>query len=471
MTDRVSNIQDDPDGVDIIGTGQDEIFETGAGNDIVDGGGGDDVIITNEGDDILLGGDGNDRLFGCEGDDVLDGGSGADFLNGGTGDDLLIFRKSENTSNRPDYYDGFADSDTLRLVLTAAEFAAARADIAAFQAYIAQTTVGGISTGPFFFFESLNLMARRIETLQVVVDGEFVIGEPDIGVEDDQDAVTAGGTVSGSVASNDDLPAGSIYALVETVDEGTLSFGEDGRYVFDPGSDFDDLGAGETRTISFVYEATTPEGQSARATATITVTGVNDDPVAGADARLSVSETDAAFTVDVLAGASDVDGDALSVGTVRVLSGDGEALSVQDGVVTFDPAIFADRLDEGDMARVVFEVQILDGNGGVATRTFTVDVAGASDAPELELENDSARILVGSPLLDGSVAANDSVPDGAVFSLVEGVDRGTLVLNSDGTFSFDPGSDFDDLIVGSDLDPETATQTFTYRVTTADGST
>ena len=62
-------------------------------------------------------------------------------------------------------------------------------------------------------------------------------------------------------------------------------------------------------------------------------------------------------------------------------------------------------------------------------------------------------------VLDGDVSANDDVNAGSTFTIVQNVSRGTLVLNADGSFSFDTNGAFDSL-----GDGETATETFTYRV-------
>ena len=85
--------------------------------------------------------------------------------------------------------------------------------------------------------------------------------------------VRAGQDVTYSVAS--DVPAG----------QGTLSFNADGSYTFNPGADFDDLAAGQSRSTSFTYTATDASSASAVAkTVTITVTGVNDAPTLDLDA-------------------------------------------------------------------------------------------------------------------------------------------------------------------------------------------
>ncbi len=80
-----------------------ERIEGGAGNDVIDltsniyaygnvtldGGEDNDVLWASGGDDVLLGGAGNDDLFGGAGRDYLNGGAGNDTLNGDRGNDLM----------------------------------------------------------------------------------------------------------------------------------------------------------------------------------------------------------------------------------------------------------------------------------------------------------------------------------------------------------------------------------------------
>lgn len=69
--------------------------------------------------------------------------------------------------------------------------------------------------------------------------------------------------------------------------------------------------------------------------------------------------------------------------------------------------------------------------------------------------------------ISGNVLDNDSVPDlVSGVTLVSGPSEGTLTFNSDGSFSFDPGADFDDLGVG-----EFRSTSFTYEVSDANGDT
>ena len=60
----------------VTGTIQDEYFDLKGGNDSVYSGGGDDIVVAGDGNDVVYGGSGNDELKGDGGDDLLDGGDG-----------------------------------------------------------------------------------------------------------------------------------------------------------------------------------------------------------------------------------------------------------------------------------------------------------------------------------------------------------------------------------------------------------
>jgi len=81
--------------------------------------------------------------------------------------------------------------------------------------------------------------------------------------------------------------------------------------------------------------------------------------------------------------------------------------------------------------------------------------------------NDLFTSAAEDSIVTGNVLANDTVPDLVKsVALVSGPAVGSLTLNDDGTFAYDPGQAFNSLGAG-----QTATQTFTYRVTDADGDT
>ena len=93
----------------------------GAGDDTLNGGAGNDTLNGGSGSDTLDGGTGSDTLNGGSGNDTLNGGSGSDMLNGDSGNDMLVYRLAEN-AGASDLYTGGSGIDTVRLMLTSAEW-------------------------------------------------------------------------------------------------------------------------------------------------------------------------------------------------------------------------------------------------------------------------------------------------------------------------------------------------------------
>jgi VCBS repeat-containing protein len=271
-------------------------------------------------------------------------------------------------------------------------------------------------------------------------------------------SVPAASDVDGDVVS---------YALATDVGagNGSLIFDADGSYRFDPGMDFDDLAAGAIRAVSFTYTATDNDGAvSAPATVTITVTGTNDAPVATADAQ--GTGENAVLNASVPA-ASDVDGDVVSYALATdVGAGNGSLIFDADGSYRFDPGMDFDDLAAGAIRAVSFTYTATDNDGAVsAPATVTITVTGANDVPVASAD---AQGTGENAVLNASVpVASD--PDGTIVSYAlatdVGMGNGSLTFNPDGSYRFDPGTDFDDLAAGA-----IRAVSFTYTATDNDGA-
>lgn len=316
-------------------------------------------------------------------------------------------------------------------------------------------------------------------TVTVTVTGtdEALIAAPDSGITDEDT------TVAISVLSNDFDPDTTDNPLaIDSFDQPTPGNGSVSQVgsdlVFDPGSDFNDLAVGETAVVTFDYTVINQDGATAVETVTITVTGVNDNPVAVDDSE-SVTQNgttniDLLGADDSVSADSDPDGDSLSVirvdgkiagGTVILSSG--ATLTLQgNGTADYNPNGAFDYLDDGESAIDSFTYVISDGNGGTDTATVTVTVNGADDP--LEANPDRAVTSENTPVTI-DVLANDDDPDTtdkplSVLSTSQPA-RGTVVNNGTDV-TFDPGGDFDDLGAG-----ESATVTFSYTAENQDGAT
>jgi len=195
-------------------------------------------------------------------------------------------------------------------------------------------------------------------------------------------------------------------------------------------------------TDTFVYTVT--DGfATAMATATFTVTPVNDAPVAVNDT--ATTNEDVAVEIDVPANDMDVESDSLlvtEVGPVAPVGAGSVAITGAGTTVTFTPA--ANRNVELD-GPATFTYTISDGHGGSDTAMVTVTVNAVNDGPPVAVGNsystdEDTTLTVGAP----GVLGNDTDPDledTLTAQLVLPPTRGTLTLNADGSFTYVPTPD------------------------------
>ena len=256
----------------------------------------------------------------------------------------------------------------------------------------------------------------------------------------DTGAATEDGAVTtGSLATNDSDPDNDPLSFALAAPVAGLTVAANGAWTFDASNAaYQDLGVGETRVVTANYTVSDGKGGAATSTLTITVTGANDGPTAAADAFAVVEDT-AVVTGSVAANDGDIDGDALTYALVAPI--DGLTLNA-DGSYRFDPSHAAyQALGEGQTRDVVVPYTVSDGHGGTAESTLTIRVTGVADLPPNhapEAVTDSFTVTEDAAPLTGSVAANDSDPDGdpLTYRLLEEVPG--LTFNADGSFTFDP---------------------------------
>ncbi|NPE53577.1 tandem-95 repeat protein, partial [Dickeya dadantii] len=170
-------------------------------------------------------------------------------------------------------------------------------------------------------------------------------------------------------------------------------------------------------------------GGVATGTLTITVTAVNDAPVAGSDTATTLEDTP--VTVDVLANDSDVDGNPLTV--TAATAGHGTVVINADGTLTYTPNANFNGTDT-----VTYTVS--DGAGGVVTGTLTITVTAVNDAPVAGA--DTATTAEDTPVTV-DVLANDSDVDGNPLTVTAATaGNGAVVINADGTLTYTPNSNF-----------------------------
>ncbi|KAF0284940.1 hypothetical protein BA899_07465 [Spiribacter sp. SSL99] len=238
--------------------------------------------------------------------------------------------------------------------------------------------------------------------------------------------------------------------------------------------DFTGFTSGGTADVSGDNNGGTTEVSDQTIALGTTITSVNDAPVVSKEIEETVTEDDPAQTVDLLAGATDVDsGDSLSaVDFTYTVDGDAtgnDGANPPDGItvigneLTVNPENPAFQgLADGDTRTIVAGYEIQDGSGGLVEQTAAITITGLNDAPEITATSGTVTHTES----DDSTPVNITSDDFAI-STVEAVDT-ISELAFDVTNVADAGEILN--IDGSGIDLLTAvtggsTDSYTYDVT------
>jgi hypothetical protein len=218
-----------------------------------------------------------------------------------------------------------------------------------------------------------------------------------------------------SVTSVSDPPHGSAV----NNGDGTVTYMPDPNF-FSPPDD------------TFQYTVCDPGGLCAQASVHVTVSPVDDPPIANDDSASTAQDT--AVTINVVANDSDPEGDSLTVVSVTDPP-HGSVVNNGDGTVTYtpDPGFFSPPDDS-------FQYTVSDGQLA-DTATVTVTVQQGNHPPIAN--GDSATTQQDTPVTV-NVVANDSDPDGDSLSVVSVTDppHGSVVNNGNGTVTYTPDPGF-----------------------------
>ncbi len=284
-----------------------------------------------------------------------------------------------------------------------------------------------------------------------------------------EDGVVISGQLIADDVDRDDDSTTLTCSLVSGTGDGTVIIKPDGSFSFDPGTDFQDLAAGETRDVSFTFEATDRHGAVSNvSTVVVTVTGINDDPVSQNGTAVA-TEDGAVIHGQLVADDVDSDDDPTTL-TYSLVSGtsEGTATVNPDGSFSFDPGTDFQDLAAGETRDVSFTFEATDRHGAVSNvSTVVVTVTGINDDPVSQ--NGTAVATEDGAVIHGQLVADDvdsdDDPTTLTYSLVSGTSEGTATVNPDGSFSFDPGTDFQDLAAG-----QTRDVSFTFEATDRHGA-
>jgi large repetitive protein len=240
-------------------------------------------------------------------------------------------------------------------------------------------------------------------------------------------------------ANDSDVDGDPLTITSASSPDGQVTINADGTIRFVPNPNFNGM-------TTVTYTISDGNGGTSTATVSLTVTPVNDVPVAQPDSATTPEDTP--VIVAVLPNDSDVDGNPLTV--VSAIAPNGTVVINRDGTITYTPNANFNGSD-------TITYTISDAAGGFATTTVAVIVTPVNDVPVAG--NDSATTTEDAPVTI-PVLANDSDADGNPLTITSALSpNGTLVINPDGTISFTPAANF------------TGPATITYTVSDGNGGT
>src|SRR5687768_11583264 len=243
--------------------------------------------------------------------------------------------------------------------------------------------------------------------------------------------------ITGTVATNDsdvDDGASLSYALNGAPPAG-LTFNPNGSWSLDASDPaYQHLAAGVPTDVVVNYTVSDGLGGSDVGQLTITVTGVNDAPVAVDDVGSGLEDT--LITGTVATNDSDVDDGASLSYALNGAPPAGLTFNPNGSwsLDASDPAY--QHLAAGVPTDVVVNYTVSDGLGGSDVGQLTITVTGVNDAP---VAVDDVGSGLEDTLITGTVATNDSdVDDGASLSYaLNGAPPAGLTFNPNGSWSLD----------------------------------
>ena len=251
------------------------------------------------------------------------------------------------------------------------------------------------------------------------------------------------------LANDRDADGNPLTVTAATSPNGTIVINPDGTIRYIPNANFNGVD-------TITYTVSDGQGGFATSTVTVTVTSVNDAPVAVNDVDSTLEDTP--VTLPVLGNDRDPDGNPLII--TAATSPNGGVVINPDGTITFTPA-----LNFNGPATITYTIS--DGNGGTAMATVTVNVTAVNDPPvarpDAGMTNEDTPLRL-SPLV------NDTDVDGNPLTVsAASAVNGTVVINADGTITYTPNANFNgtDIITYQISDGRGGFSTATISVTVA----
>jgi len=297
--------------------------------------------------------------------------------------------------------------------------------------YTLLDSAGGTSTA------TVTVTLHAVQDAPVAVDDSVTINE-----DSSDNTIT--------ILTNDsDVDGDLLTVTLASSSHGQVSINSQGTLNYTPDANFNG-------TDIIVYSISDGNGGSDTAVVTVTVTSVNDAPVA-IDDSVIVNEDSSNNTITILTNDSDVDGDLLTVTSAS--SNHGQVSINSDGTLNYTPSANFNGTD-------TITYSVSDGNGGLATATVTITVTSVNDAPIAV--DDSVTINEDSSDNTITILTNDSDADGDSLTITSATsENGQVTINGNGALNYTPNANFNgtDIITYSISDGNGGSDTAVVTVT------
>ncbi len=230
------------------------------------------------------------------------------------------------------------------------------------------------------------------------------------------------GTVSGN--DTDDNTAALTYSLITPPASGSFVLSSNGNFTYTPAANYNGV-------VTLVYSACDSQSSCDNATVTITVSPINDAPVA-VDDNYSINE-ETNLTGTVAPNDFDIDSNTLTYSFISTTVGGTTTINA-DGTFSFLPNLNYN-------GTVTVNYQVCDAQNLCDIGLLIISINAVNDGP-IAL-SDNASTLEDTEVT-GTVAPNDSDLDSSTltWSVIDDADNGTFVMNSSGDFSYLPGPSY-----------------------------
>ncbi|MDA0145489.1 tandem-95 repeat protein, partial [Vibrio sp. RW] len=229
-----------------------------------------------------------------------------------------------------------------------------------------------------------------------------------------------------------DIDSDNLEAINLSTDENaTIQHNDDGSYTITPDADYNG-------DLDLNFDIIDNDGGEVQVGLDITVNPLNDLPQAQ-DQQFTIEEDGTLLFTDedLLAGASDIDGDELSIENVLYTGADGVLSDNGDGTYSFAP-------NENFNGDVQFSFDVSDGTD-LTSAVIDVSVTPENDPPvagstSYTLQEDGQITISDEQLLANS---SDVEGDVSLSGVTYSGDDGSFVDNGNGTYTFTPNENFD----------------------------